>query len=72
MNIFEYNLPSMSNFPTVGQTKKAHCKDLDKVTTWEVIKEDETYSWLCTECPRKVVIGQFKKDITAADEKNPK
>lgn len=61
----------MSNFPTEGQTRNAHCKDLDRVTKWEVIKENETYLWACTECPRKVIIGEFKKNITVSDQKPP-
>jgi len=52
----------MSIFPQEGQTIKAHCKDLGKVTEWTVIKTEDTYMWACSECAKKITIGEFKKE----------
>ncbi|HJP62792.1 MAG TPA: hypothetical protein VJ844_05090 [Mucilaginibacter sp.] len=60
------------NFPQVGQTTRAYCKDLDRVTDWSVTKEKEEYIWVCDDCGKKVTIGTFKDTNTGSGKEEPK
>ena len=60
------------NFPQVGHTTRAYCKDLDRVTDWSVVKEKEEYIWVCDDCGKKVTIGTYKDTNTGSGKEESK